>query len=139
MISNEYLEETIEKSQRCHRNWDLSKRVSNSDIDTMITSVTQCPSKQNRVFYRIVCIKNREKIEAIHEATDGYIYDFKNRLSTTNSQVLANVLFVFVGDTDNLIRTYDEYNKGIELGRPKEEENIALGVGAGYLTLTANL
>jgi len=139
MISNEYLEETIEKSQHCYRNWNLSKGVSDSDIDTMLTSVTQCPSKQNRVFYKIICIKDREKIEAIHNATDGYVYDFKNQLSTTNSQVLANALFVFVRDRDNFIRTNDEYKKGIELGRTKQDEHISLGVATGYLTLTANL
>jgi len=139
IIPNEYLGEIIKKSQHCYRNWDLSKEIPDGDIDTMITSVTQCPSKQNRVFYKIICIKNREKIEAIHKATNGYVYDFRNQLSTTNSQVLANVLFVFVSDKDNLIRTNEEYHNGIELGRTKKDEYISLGVGAAYLILTANL
>ena len=123
---NQFLERTIAKSQQCNRNWDLSKQIPAEDIKTMEQSVTQCSSKQNRVFYKVIHITDREKIEAIHAATDGFTYGrscangcecnagvcelgydetkqaevFENYLTTTNSQVLANSLFVFAKDRD---------------------------------------
>ena len=42
---NKFLERTIAKSQRCNRNWDLSKQIPDKDIKTMEQAVTQCSSK----------------------------------------------------------------------------------------------
>ena len=47
---NSFLEKTIVKSQHCQRNWDLSRSLPEEDIKTLQTAVTQCSSKQNRVF-----------------------------------------------------------------------------------------
>lgn len=136
MSFNNFLEKTIQKSQHCNRNWDLSQQISEEDIETMKVAVTQCGSKQNRVFYKVVYTQDREKIEAIHALTDGFVYDFENQLSTTNSQVLANTLFAFVRDTDDEIRTNEEY---FGATRKKVDEDRSVGIAAGYLTLTSNM
>ena len=147
---NKFLERTIAKSQQCNRNWDLSKQIPDKDIKTMEQAVTQCSSKQNRVFYKVLHTQDRNKIEAIHNATDGFTYRFQkdkdgNYLTITNPQVLANTLFVFAKDRDvNMeARTRKENDLGIEEARNseqgKKDENRAIGVAAGYLTLTANL
>ena len=147
---NRFLERTIAKSQQCNRNWDLSKQIPEEDIKTMKQSVTQCASKQNRVFYKVLYTQDRDKIEAIHNATDGFTYGLQkdeedNYLTTTNPQVLANTLFVFAKDRDeNMVaRTAEEDTLGIEEARNdiegKTDEDRAIGIAAGYLTLTANL
>ena len=146
---NRFLERTIAKSQQCNRNWDLSKQIPEDDIKTMKQSVTQCSSKQNRVFYKVLYTQDRDKIEAIHDATDGFAYGIVPEdgtyLTTTNPQVLANTLFVFAKDRDvNMgARTRKENDLGIEEARNSEQgktdENRAIGIAAGYLTLTANL
>jgi len=41
----------IHRSQHTQRNYDLSKSIPIEDIKTIITSATQCPSKQNVAFY----------------------------------------------------------------------------------------
>ena len=51
---NRFLERTIAKSAQCNRNWDLSKQVDEADIKTMTAAVSQCSSKQNRVFYKVL-------------------------------------------------------------------------------------
>ena len=147
---NKFLERTIAKSQRCNRNWDLSKQIPDKDIKTMEQAVTQCSSKQNRVFYKVLYTQDRAKIEAIHKATDGFTYGLQkdkdgNYLTITNPQVLANTLFVFAKDRDDNMeaRTVKENDLGIEEARNDEEgktdEDRAIGIAAGYLTLTANL
>jgi len=68
---NRFLEKAITKSQRCQRNWDLSKDIPIEDIKTLKTSVTQCSSKQNRVFYKVKFITNRDMIEKIYKTTGG--------------------------------------------------------------------
>ena len=147
---NKFLERTIAKSQQCNRNWDLSKQIPDKDIKTMEQAVTQCSSKQNRVFYKVLYTQDRNKIEAIHNATDGFTYRLQkdkdgNYLTITNPQVLANTLFVFAKDRDDNMeaRTDKENELGIEEERKSEDgktdENRAIGIAAGYLTLTANL
>jgi nitroreductase len=137
---NHFLKRTITKSQQCNRNWDLSKQVTDEDLETMKTAVTQCSSKQNRVFYKVVVIQDREKIEKIHAATDGFVYNFEDQATTTNSQVLAPTLFIFVKDRDeNVIhRTNEEYLNGMDGGDTCDEDR-SVGIAAGYLTLTSNL
>ena len=143
---NQFLERTIAKSQQCNRNWDLSKQIPAEDIKTMKQSVTQCSSKQNRVFYKVLYTQDRDKIEAIHNATDGFTYGLQkdeddNYLTTTNPQVLANTLFVLAKDRDESMtaRTAEENDFGIEDGKTQMDEDRSIGIAAGYLTLTANL
>ena len=78
-IPNDYLEKIIEKSQRCQRNWDLSRSIPAEDIETMKVAVTDCASKQNRVFYKCKFITNRDIIEQIYDCTEGAGYPSKNK------------------------------------------------------------
>ena len=138
---NRFLERTIAKSAQCNRNWDLSRQVDEADIKTMKAAVTQCSSKQNRVFYKVLMTQDREKIEKIHDATDGFITNFEKQTSVTNSQVLANTLFIFAKDKEpatQYVRTNEEYKWG-DAGRDRTDEDRSIGIAAGYLTLTANL
>ena len=185
MTFNRYLEKTIAKSQRCQRNWDLSREIPIEDIKTMKTSVAQCSSKQNRVFYKCKFITNREIIEKIYRTTGGAGYHdgiwktlnewgltkeealkkdmlqntmkdrtdywakrvYDNSDMSTNPQVLANLLVVFIRDRDPSegYRNKEEREHGkflsenLEHEFVKRDEQIALGIGAGYLTLTANM
>ena len=141
MSFNRFLEKSITASQRCQRNWDLDKKIPEEDIKTMKISVTECSSKQNRVFYKAIFIQDREKIEAIHEASVGFVYNLESGASTTNPQTLANLLVAFVEDRDPSegTRTTEEYSNGRIKGEYKHDADIALGVGSGYLTLAANL
>jgi len=181
---NRFLEKAITKSQRCQRNWDLSKDIPIEDIKTLKTSVTQCSSKQNRVFYKVKFITNRDMIEKIYKTTGGAGYlsdewktleewglnsaeearkaDYKrshknkdlwtkriydNSDMSTNPQVLGNLLVAFIRDRDPSegYRTKEERQSGrhidteLEHKLVKQDEQVALGIGAGYLTLTANL
>ena len=47
---NSEIIKAIHRSQHTQRNYDLSKTIPVEDIKTIITSATQCPSKQNVAF-----------------------------------------------------------------------------------------
>ena len=146
--TNRFLEKTISKSQRCQRNWDLTKSIPIEDIKTLKTSITDCSSKQNKVFYKCKFITNRNVIESLYNLSEGAGYfDKEDNLIKVdkNPQVLANLVVAFIRDRDpsEKIRNRQERKNGrftnnnTKLGG--RDENIALGIAAGYLTLTANM
>jgi nitroreductase len=154
------LKNSIIVSQHCQRNFDLSKEIPQEDIEAIIFSITNCPSKQNLAFYNVVAIQDREIIESIHEKT----YDKAGMRS--NPQVLGNLMLVFTErdvksnflDED---KNYISETKGLksklggeikdrnlEMMNYDNEENqkalktdadIALGIAAGYSTLVSSL
>ena len=68
----------IEQSQRCQRNWDLTKSIKDEDMELFKTAVSQCPSKQQRIWYNVVFVTNRKIIEDIYSKTDkSSTFDFR--------------------------------------------------------------
>ena len=143
-----HLKKAIRKSQHCQRNWDLDSKISEEDIELLKISVTECPSKQNIAYYGVHFIFDRETIEKIHEATDGFVYNYEPRQSVTNSQVLANLLVVFEALNIHSVakqepwRNEDTVNFELnnnEVDALLTDQKIAVGVAAGYLNLTSNL
>lgn len=145
MMFHNMIEKSVHKSQHCQRNWDLAKEVPERDIKVMETAITQCPSKQNYAYYKPYIITNREVIEAIYHQTDGFDYNAEGD-TVKNVQVLANVLVAFAED-DQYMREagYRELNAkeakdgGQELPEQVRQRNLALGIAAGYLNLSATM
>ncbi len=139
---NKILKKSINKSQHCQRNWDLTKQISDEDIDVMKTAVTQCPSKQNEEHYKITIVKDRDKIEKIHEHTKGFRHasDGKTILdeAQTNPQTLANALFVFSKISNTQLRSEDSFIEE-ETSETVAQQLLSIGIASGYLNLTANL
>jgi nitroreductase len=146
---NNLLKESIVNSQHCQRNWDLDKTIPQEDLETLVTAVSQCPSKQNIAYYKCHFITNRTVIENIHSNTDGFTVRYNPKTTQTNSQTLANLLVAFedipitprllngeIRNDQSLWLQQDETNIPEELKRDKE---MAIGIASGYLNLTANL
>lgn len=148
---NENIEKAIIRSQHTQRNWDLSREIPQEDLDLIITSATQCPSKQNIAHYRVHAITNREIIESIHDKTDGFTVSYSPYQTTTNSQVLANLLIVLEAtrvETRNVKSIYrneqtlaiaNNANDQIAHETLMRDLHMAVGVAAGYLNMTASL
>jgi nitroreductase len=131
--------EIVNKSQHCQRNWDLSKKIPKEDLNTILHSVTQCPSKQNHAFYRVYAITNREVIEQIHKNTQGFLLD--NGEWTTNSQTLANLLLAFgeVSQMSEEYKTKHQYYENNKNNTNHRDVNMSVGIAAGYANLTATM
>jgi nitroreductase len=150
-LINENIEKAIHRSQHTQRNWDLSKEIPEDDLDLIITSVTQCPSKQNVAHYRVHAITNRDIIEKIHDNTRGFTTSYTPYAAETNSQVLANLLLVFeevnVDQTGDKVAHRSDETKMLKDGTLSPEaqallmrdRHMAVGIASGYCNMTAAL
>jgi nitroreductase len=153
-LTHNNIKKAIIKSQHCQRNWDLSKDISQEDLDLLIHAVTNCPSKQNIAHYKVHFITNREIIEDIHNNTAGFANynQFPNIVQETNSQVLANVLIAFEAYDfkltlpDTVFRN-DETQAWLDNNTltPHQEmamtrdRHMAVGIAAGYVNVIASM
>jgi nitroreductase len=151
-LIHDNIEKAIHRSQHCQRNWDLSREIPQEDLDLILTSVTQCPSKQNIAHYKVHAITNRDIIEAIHSHTEGFAVSYAPYKAETNSQVLANLLLVFEAqhvsvDNDNIAVRNDETRMLMQDGALSTEatemllrdRHMAIGIAAGYCNMTSSL
>lgn len=141
----ETIKKSIVTSQHCQRNWDLSKNIPEEDINILKSAVTECPSKQNVVFYTPYFITNRQIIEDIYNTTNGFTVSYSKKIYQTNSQTLANLLVMFVENTEYMESEHrnQEIKDSQEIqevsSKLKKDTMLNLGVASGYLNLTASL
>ena len=147
-VSHNEIAKVVVKSQHCQRNWDLTKTIPEEDIELMIHSVTNCPSKQNVSYYNVYFISDRKTINEIHKRTDGFVIN-KNQDTVTNSQTLANLLVAF---TSKNINIESNVHRNVEIDNIKNnsksfddisaldrDKNMAIGIAAGYLNLISSM
>ena len=150
-LVNQNIEKAIHRSQHTQRNWDLSKDIPEDDVDLIITSVTQCPSKQNIAHYKVHAITNRDIIESIHNHTRGFATSYTPYAAETNSQVLANLLLVFEASDvdvtgDKVASRNDETRMMVQGNLTPEarallmrDRHMAIGIAAGYANVVSAL
>lgn len=149
-ITHKDIKSAVIRSQHCQRNWNLEKSIPEEDIDLLVHAVTNCPSKQNIAYYEIFLISDRDLIEEIHTHTDGFVTGPVT--TTTNSQVLANLLFAFVPIlNENLLIKIGEHRNTQhdsikakntsqkDLEKLQRDRYTAIGIASGYLNLTASI
>ena len=154
----------IHRSQHCQRNWDLEQSIPQEDIDLILESVTQCPSKQNQSFYKVHVLQDRDIIEKVHAKTQGF--GLGDGTVTTNAQTLANMVLVFESNLsqEQIVRAYanrlitqhgasaedmkntdwasHDFDQTILESCKNEmakDEHMAVGLAAGYCNVTASL
>ena len=130
-IGSRSINDVIEDSRHCQRNWDLTKDVPQEHIDLFIEAITKSPSKQNLAHYRLHVITNRKTIETIYSHCR-----FKFNMYHTNPQVLANLLFLFE-EIKNTTTMYEGYTNTSYL--IERDRDISIGIASGYLVLIANM
>ena len=126
----------IHRSQHVQRNYDLTKRIPEEDIATIVTAATQCPSKQNVAFYKLHVVKDRSTI--------GHIYTCcRSQTPPDNPQVLGNLVLVFEEyenyDKESVnineeIMSQDEHSLKIL----EQDRFTALRIAAGYVNLVSS-
>lgn len=148
-MDTKLLNNVIVDSQKCQRNWDLQKNISETDLNVLINAATNCPSKQNEVFYKLIIVKNREIIDNIYNNTEGFSINhcyadqiYPSNYKIKNTQTLANILFIFCNDIGEEKRTPDNnqfVNTGHETNELIKQRNIAIGIASGYVNLVSHL
>lgn len=156
------IRKAVDSAQRAQRNYDLSKTIPQEDLDTLIYAAVNSPSKQNETHYSLQVFTNQDTIEQIHDKTKlfsllrdpsdkeglfglddkGNFWQDKDR-SVTNSQILANSVFVFVrheGETRGGTNMLGKENPNSKAGQLYNENlSYSMGIAVGQLILTAGL
>ena len=160
---NNHIKKAVDTSQRAQRNYDLSKSISQADLDTLIYAATKSPSKQNETHYSLyvltdhaeirkiynetklfALVKDKEDIKKLYKEESGVFWQDKD-LSVHNSQVLANALFVFVEDHGqprggNSMIAQSTNDDTTESSKNYQEQiNFSIGIAVGELILSAAL
>jgi len=166
-MDRQHIRKSILTSQRCQRNYDLTREIPQEDLELIEMAITQCPSKQNLCFYDVHMITDRELIEKMHEHTAGIRANPASEDDVvTNPQMLGNLCIAFTtprkkplekqtinprtgkeGGYRNLEqRLLVELDQDGEFaGRTREsseqalfaDRQVAVGIAAGYCTLLA--
>ena len=153
------LKSAIDTTQRAQRNYDLSKSVPLTDLDTLIHAAVNSPSKQNETHYALHVYTDTDIIKKVYDCTkkftlasqtdktnygvdnDGVFWQ-NDTLSVKNSQILANALFVYEEDLGPA-RGYTHQAGQESLGNAsilyKEQIAYSIGISVGELILSASL
>lgn len=161
MVMNEQIKIAVDGSNRAQRNYDLSKKISDTDLQTLIYAAANSPSKQNETHYSLYVYTDKDIIKKIYEHTkkftlirdaedrektfkvenDVYIQDDTN--SVTNSQIYANALFVYVseegqtrGGTHMKGKEHPNSNAALLY---RDQLAYSIGISVGELIMAANL
>jgi|TARA_R110001592_G_scaffold17786_3_gene74412 nitroreductase len=128
------LRQLIEGSQRAQRNWDLDKQLPTDHIKLLKYSIKKCPTKQNRAWYSVTFITNRDIIEQIYKTTYGFSYGGPDNLTIYNTQTLANMLVLFHLDVDPRKSVTED-----TLANTRGIQEQSIGIASAYLNLTAHM
>lgn len=158
---NQNIIQAVNSAQQAQRNYDLSKSIPQGDLDTIVYAAVNSPSKQNETHYSLAIYTDQDTIRQIYNHTkkftlfkdqsdiesafgekDGKYWQNDDQ-SITNSQILANVLFVYVeeqgkarGGTHMVGQKNSNGNAAIIY---KEQQSYSIGLSIGQLILAANL
>ena len=110
-MEHQELKNAVDITQRAQRNYDLSKSIPQADLDTLIYTALNSPSKQNETHFKLKVYTDPNLIHNIYDCTkrfgligDNFDKMYKdtdkgvignNKYEVKNSQVLANVVFVY--------------------------------------------
>ena len=145
-------------SNAAQRNWDHSACIPQKDIDCLVQTILNAPTKQNETHYKVYYTTDKDLIYKIYHKTrhftvtkDTTYTDSDGKTlkehNVRNSQVNANLLFAFCDDwnQDNsramihlLVEERDNISPDALIEREKQR-HFSIGIAAGELILAANL
>ena len=159
---HEEIKAAVSNSQRAQRNYDLTKSISENDLETLIHAATNSPSKQNETHYSLHVYTDQTMIRKIYDHTKKFTlmspkenlkelfgvdengkYWQDDNQAVKNSQIFANALFVYVkeeGAARGGTHMAGQEHKGSSARTLYDEQiNYSIGISIGELILTANL
>jgi nitroreductase len=159
-MTSEYIKKAVDIAQRAQRNYDLSRDIPTNDLDSLIYVAKNSPSRQNETHYSIYVYTDQNIIRQIYNATkkftvkkgnenaelfrieNGSLWQDEHR-SVHNSQILANVLFVYVlheGPTRCGEHELAKMNRDSMCNVVYNQQKIlSIGISVGELILSATL
>lgn len=133
----------VHRAQHVQRNWNLEATMPQNDVEIILEAAQQATSKQNRAFYKVHAVQDRELIEKIHAETMGFGVEDK---ITSNPQTLAHLVLIFEEYVEpGTLETSIDYQRRMGNNMPlahfktqlKRDQHMAVGVAAGAINITA--
>jgi len=130
----------ITQMQKCQRNWDYSKNISEDIIDYLLWIVQNSPSKQHEAYYDIYWTADRKVIEECSKYTWGNTFSRNPPACRRNSQANANMYMVFVAKEPETHRntTTDGSAVSNESAARWENAYVSIGIAMGLVMQAAN-
>jgi hypothetical protein len=119
--------EAVKSAEGCQRNWDHSHVISQEDIDTIVNTATNMPTKQNQEFYSLVASTDQKFNHDFYLKTftdDKGLYN-----EGRNSQTDAPLLLIWIRNKE-----FKKKENTYEGAGP-----VSIGVSAGATALVANM
>lgn len=119
--------EAVKSAEGCQRNWDRSHVIPQEDVDTIVYTATNMPTKQNQEFYSLVASTDQEFNHSFYLKTftdDKGLYN-----EGRNSQTDAPLLLIWIRN-----KKFKKKENTYEVAGP-----VSIGVSAGATALVANM
>jgi nitroreductase len=118
-LTTDSLKNLLWESQRCQRNWDLTKNILDADVEALVNAIKSSPSKQNEKHFKVYVVSNYDARKKIYDHTRNFAHDADGETLCFNpdgtinykhqSQLMGNLLFVFCRDKGNIYRSGESY------------------------------
>ena len=161
-MDRRFLKQAVDKAQRAQRNFDLEKQIPSEDLEILIYTAQNSPSKQNESHFTLHVYTDQEIIKNIYNSTkkftlmdeeddlsklfgekNGEYWQNDKDRSVTNSQVLANALFAYVidlGEPRGGTHITGQNSSSVHAKQLYQEQiSYSIGISIGELILSANL
>lgn len=156
------IKNAVDTAQRAQRNYDLDKVIPKNELETLIYTSVNSPSKQNEIHFAVDVYTDQHTIREIYNCTKlfglvkapsdleeqcGITADEKfwqdSDKSVYNSQILANVLFVYSEDEGparcGTTKVAQENRNSNMYYLYQEQKNYSMGISIGQLILAATM
>jgi len=126
-------------AERCQRNWDYSRPVTDEDIKTLTHVATTMPTKQNVDYFELLVSTNPKFNQSCYDIAVNTLdpsYSEENG-NLRNAQVNAPLLMIWVPVYDNPAMTERVVDPGDERKTERGNRSLSIGISSGATALTA--
>lgn len=132
--------EIIRNMQKCQRNWDYSRNISQEVMDYLLWHAENAPSKQHEGYYDVYWTNDRKVIEECSKYTWGSTHSRNPPSTWRNTQANANAYILFVAKeptttlnchADGTIKDNTDHNRW-------ENAYVSIGIAIGLVMRAAN-
>ena len=132
-------------ANHCQRNWDYTQKIPQKDIDIIVNTAINMPTKQNLKTYKLLVSDDLDFNHQLYElATDPLNpQSFDRPLPHRNMQVYAPLLLIFARiplDLDQIdpnILERSHFNR-MSQGESSTHYSMSVGIASGAAALAAN-
>lgn len=132
--------EIIRDTQKCQRNWDLSRDIHPEMIDYLLWHAENAPSKQHEAYYDVYWTADRKVIEECSKYTWGSTHSRNPPSTWRNTQANANMYMLFVAkEPETQLNCHaDGSLKSNKDPARWENAYVSIGIAMGLVMRAAN-